>query len=368
MPEEVERFFDAVEGGKWEEIDARFSALAKRSGQYEGSTHSPELDAVWPAVLDAYGVAEQAHEWPAQKLLDYGNAVLGSLRPGMVYVGGTDNGRWIPELLNETSDSEPHIIVTQNAFADARYLDYVNTLYRDRLATLTQEDSQRAFHEYVTDAQQRLEHDTRFPNEPKQIRPGEDVRVIDGKVEVGGAAAVMAINEKLLETLMAKNPDLSFALQESFPFRGTYADALPLGPLMELRAQDGENLFTAERAAQSLEFWRNTAQQILSDPEAAGSPAALKSYSHDSVAAANLLAAHYFTAEAEEAYRLATQLWPENPESVGGLADLLVRSGRESEARQMFDEFTRQHPDQQKTLERVSATWRLIGNTRGGKP
>ena len=51
-------------------------------------------------------------------------------------------------------------------------------------------------------------------------------------------------------------------------------DALPLGPLMELRAQDGQNTFTPERAAQSLDYWRNAAQQILSDPEAAGSPAA----------------------------------------------------------------------------------------------
>jgi hypothetical protein len=47
---------------------------------------------------------------PAQKLLDYGNAVLGALRPGMVYVGGTDPGRWIPTLLNETSESERHIV------------------------------------------------------------------------------------------------------------------------------------------------------------------------------------------------------------------------------------------------------------------
>ena len=44
-------------------------------------------------------------------------------------MGGTDPGRWIPELLNETSSGEEHIIVTQNAFADGRYLDFMNTLY-----------------------------------------------------------------------------------------------------------------------------------------------------------------------------------------------------------------------------------------------
>jgi hypothetical protein len=84
VPPEIEKFFDALEAGRWEEIEAQFKALSKQSGQYEGSSHSPELDPFWQAVLDAYGVAQQAHLWPAQKLLDYGNAILDSLGPGRV--------------------------------------------------------------------------------------------------------------------------------------------------------------------------------------------------------------------------------------------------------------------------------------------
>src|SRR5262245_24489953 len=312
VPSEIERFFEAIESGDWERIHAQWDTMAKRSGQYEGSGHSPELDPYWPAVLDAYGVAEQAHLWPAQKLLDYGNAILGSLRPGMVYVGGTDNGRWIPELLNETGDGERHIIITQNALADGRYLEFMTELYGGQFSALTQDDSQRAFQEYMDDAQKRLTHDQQSPAEPGQLRPGEDVKLTDGLVQVSGQVAVMAINERLLLMLMAKNPDLSFALQESFPLKETYAAAAPLGPLMELRAQDGQNAFTPERAGQTLDYWRNEAQQILADPDAVASPATLKSYSHDTVAAANLLAAHDFVAEAEQAYRLATQLWPSN--------------------------------------------------------
>jgi hypothetical protein len=110
-----------VESGNWEEIDQLWQAMAKRSAQYEGSTHDPNLDPFWPAVLEAYGAAEQAHLWPAKQLLDYSEAILGSLRPGMVYVGGTDPGRFIPTLVNETSNGEQHVILTQNAFADARY-------------------------------------------------------------------------------------------------------------------------------------------------------------------------------------------------------------------------------------------------------
>jgi predicted Zn-dependent protease len=170
----------------------------------------------------------------------------------------------------------------------------------------------------------------------------------------------MAINEKLLQTLMQKNPDLSFAMEESFPLKGTYADALPLGPLMELGAANDQNGFTAERAAQSLEYWRATAQQVSSDPEAAGSETALRSYSHDTVAAAHLLAAHNFAAEAEQAYRLATQFWPGNPEPIGGLADLLVTNGRENEAQQVLNDFARKYPDQKEALERTSAATHLL--------
>src|SRR5437773_3033959 len=113
VPPEIEKFFDALEAGNWEEANSQWRVLATHSGQYEYSTnHWEEINPFWPAVLDAYGVAEQAHDWPAQKLLDYGNAILDSLRPGMVYVSGTDPGRWIPELSNETSSGEPHVIVT----------------------------------------------------------------------------------------------------------------------------------------------------------------------------------------------------------------------------------------------------------------
>ena len=116
----------------------------------------------------------------------------------------------------------------------------------------------------------------------------------------------------------------------------------------------------AERAAESLDYWRTTAQQVLSDPTAAGSDATLRSYSHDVVSAANLLLAHNFSGDAEEAYRLGTQLWPANPASACGLADLLAAGGRDSEARQVLDDFARQYPDQRQQLERSSAAMRLI--------
>jgi len=364
LPPEVAAFFDAIENGNWDEIQSHWKELATHTHQYENSKNDrPDLEPYWATVLDAYGAAEQAHDWPAQKLLDYGNAVLDSLRPDMVYVGGTDVGRWIPALLNETSGGDSHIMLTQNALADGTYLEYMRELYGERFNTLSSEDSQHAFQNYLADAQKRLEHDQRFPDEPKQIRPGENVQVTDGRVQVSGQVAVMAINEIILQMLMQKNPDRSFAMQESFPLRGTYADAVPSGPLMELGVKDAQTTFTAELATQSVDYWRNTAQLILADPQTTGSETTLKAYSHDINSTANLLASHGFYGDAEQAYRLSTQLWPANTESVGGLATILAQASRTAEARQLLSNFARDYPDQRDALAKMSATFTWIAPT-----
>jgi hypothetical protein len=138
-------------------------------------------------------------------------------------------------------------------FADNTYLQYVNFLYGDKMGTLSPEDSQRAFNDYITDARKRYTHDQQFPDEPKQLRPGENVEMVGERIQVSGQVAVMGINEKLLQAIMDRNPQLSFALEESFPLKSTYPGAVPLGPLMELRVQDQQAAFSAGTAAQTVD-------------------------------------------------------------------------------------------------------------------
>src|ERR1051325_6152885 len=75
VPDAVERFFDAVEAGDWNEIETAFNAINGGDGSAgQESKRLPEVTALWASIIDAYGAAEQVHDWPAQKLLDYGNA------------------------------------------------------------------------------------------------------------------------------------------------------------------------------------------------------------------------------------------------------------------------------------------------------
>ena len=329
VPDEVERFYDAVAAGRFEELNARFKTLQRTRQEGPGAE---ALQTLWGPILETLLISENVHDWPAQQLLDYGDSILSSLRPGMVYVGGTDPGRGIPTFLNATSDGDQHVIITQNALADASYLQYVSFLYGDQMAQLTPDESKQAFDGYVADARQRLLHDTQFPDEPPQLRPGEDVRFVDasgadpdglgpgwnlvwsqgadgepagmsgvagaGEVAVSGQVAVMAINEQLLREIMDKNPDLTFAIEESFPLKSTYADASLLGPLMELRAGDSSPL-TAQTATQSLDYWRDLEQSLNSDPEVADDSAPRRTWSKMAVAQGNLLADHQFNDQAE---------------------------------------------------------------------
>jgi hypothetical protein len=153
----------------------------------------------------------------------------------------------------------------------------------------------------------------------------------------------MAINELLLRSFMAKNPDLSFALEESFPLKSTYPNAVPLGPLMELGVQDVQNSFTGETANQAVNYWRDAAQQFVSDADTPDSAARL-SYAKMAAAQAALLADHKYGAEAEQAYRVAVQISPVSPEAVYGLGQLLATTGRADEARQLVGDFERAHP------------------------
>jgi hypothetical protein len=343
VPADVERFFDAVARGNWEEIDAAHKAMLEGSDLV--TPRSAELHSIWRAVQETWGIAREAHNWPAQQLLEYGNAVLGSLRPGMIYVGGTDPGCFIPTFLNETTDGEKHMVLTQNGLADGTYLDYLNYLYGDRLTTLTHDDSQQAFQDYLTDAQKRLEHDRQHPDEPKQILPGEDVTIVDNRVQVSGQVSVMAINERLFQMLMEKNPDASFAIEQSFAFKSIYGAATPLGPILELRVQDDQNALSPERARASVDFWQNVSRQLAPDPTGESLENPRLAYAKMAAEQAALLLDRKFTTEAEQMLSLATRIGPGSPEAVMRYVDLLINQNRFTEAVPVAEAAVKAAPD-----------------------
>ena len=102
---------------------------------------------------------------------------------------------------------------------------------------------------------------------------------------------------------------------------------------------------------ESLEYWREIAEQFRINPDESEESVALKTYSKMAAAQGNLFADHNLTAEAEQAYRIAGQICPFNPEAVMGISEVFMRSGRAAEANQMLDQFIRDYPNQRGAVE-----------------
>ncbi|MDB6126102.1 MAG: hypothetical protein JWQ71_5095 [Pedosphaera sp.] len=144
--------------------------------------------------------------------------------------------------------------------------------------TATPEDSQQCFKEYLDDAQRRLDHDMRLehdmrqPNEPKQLRPGEDlnreikpgedVHVIDNRVQVSGQVAVMSINGLLTKVIFEHNPTNEFFVEESFPLDWMYPHLTPFGVIMKINREKVPE-FTEEIVRKDHEFWSRFSKERL---------------------------------------------------------------------------------------------------------
>ena len=124
------------------------------------------------------------------------------------------------------------------------------------------EDSQIAFNEYLADANRRLQHDMAFPNEPKQIRPGEDVRYVDNRISVSGQVAVMAINGLLTKVIFDRNPTNEFYVEESFPLDWMFPHLTPYGIIMKINRQPVPEI-TAEMVNKDHEFWSKYSDRLI---------------------------------------------------------------------------------------------------------
>jgi hypothetical protein len=191
--------------------------------------------------------------------------IIHSIPAGSIYFGGTDPGRGLVTALCEShAEARPFYTLTQNALADSRYLDYARSMYGNRIYIPTTNDLQDAFTNYMADAQLRLKHDRDFPNEPSQLKPGEDVHVVNGRLQVSGQVAVMSINALIVKRIFDHNTNCGFYVEESFPLDWMYPYLLPHGLIFKLNREPLPALTTQAIDADHA-FWAKQCRSMLGD-------------------------------------------------------------------------------------------------------
>jgi tetratricopeptide (TPR) repeat protein len=138
-------------------------------------------------------------------------------------------------------------------------------VYPDReIYIATPDDSARCFRDYMDDAQKRLNHDRQHPNEPPQIKGGENVTFDEasGRVQVSGQVAVMAINGLITKVMFDANPDHEFFVEESFPLDWMYPHLTPFGIIMKINRQPLPEL-TEDIVRRDHEFWSQYSERLV---------------------------------------------------------------------------------------------------------
>jgi hypothetical protein len=225
MPE-VWDFFAAAEKGDWTTVASIYSQL--RNG--------PRLETmVWQPVKECFFGYEQCANFSERYVTNFAREILDSMPRGSIYFGGTASALDLPTAFSESHvKADPCFILCQNALADNLYLQYLQAAYGDRIKLPSTNDSRKVLDEYIKNAGQRLKEG--------KLKPGEDVKEIDGKVQVAGQMAVIAIYGRLAQMIFDANPRQEFFVAETFPLDWMYPHLEPHGLIMKLNRQPLEKI------------------------------------------------------------------------------------------------------------------------------
>ena len=233
-------FFAAAKTGDWAKTSSAWRKLDRRRGP-AADAYKPDPSYQTPlrqVALEVEVAAESFSEGDPDYVRMLGRDIIASIPAGSVHFGGNGSGLGLVTVLCKShEDGDPFFTLSQNALADGTYLKYLEEIYGEKLKIASGEDSQRAFQEYLADAQRRLEHDERFPGEPRQVRPGEDIRRTDNRVQVSGHVAVMSINGLLAKVIFERNPSRDFFVEESFPLDWMYPHLTPHGLILKINRE-----------------------------------------------------------------------------------------------------------------------------------
>jgi thioredoxin-like negative regulator of GroEL len=167
---------------------------------------------------------------------------------------------YLTDFIKENPQSWTRIRLNRLLLEEAYPKEIARSLggvYPDReIYSATPDDSQRCFQEYMADAQKRMQAGA--------LKPGEDVKIIDNRVQVSGQVAVMNINGLLTKVIFDHNPKNEFFVEESFPLDWMYPHLTPFGIIMKINRQPLPSL-TEDILQRDHEFWKQFSKRLTGD-------------------------------------------------------------------------------------------------------
>lgn len=261
VPDIAWSFFNAVKVGDWQTATNLGERLERASGRYFWSDETEFDDAlyspVWQTISETLGVYRLFHELDKKWMRRLGQKIIDSIPPGSIYFGGTDPGRFLITALSEShQDGKPFFTLTQNQLNDRTYLDYLGKLYGKKIYVPSVADADAVFMEYLTDAGIR--------SKAGRLKPGEDVRIVDGKVHASGLVPLNTINGLIVKSILTRNPSREVYIEEQYAHDWMYPHLSPHGLIMKLQAKPLAKL-PEEVVRKDQEYWRRLVSELVGE-------------------------------------------------------------------------------------------------------
>ena len=136
-------------------------------------------------------------------------------------------------------------------------------VYPDReIYMASDEDRDNCARDYAMDIERRARHDARFPNEAKQLVPGEVVNKDNGAVQFSSQVSVMALNGLVAKVIFDHNPRNEFYVEESMPLAWMYPRLTPFGIIMKVNRETLPQ-FPPEAMRRDHEFWTQYSGRLI---------------------------------------------------------------------------------------------------------
>jgi tetratricopeptide (TPR) repeat protein len=254
LPSEFGPFFTAIQNNDWDSASNDYfemKYLINEAASFHRSW--------WQPVVETFGAEDQFRNGNEKYFTACANAIIQSIPPGGVYFGGTDSARFIITAMQKSQiNGDPFFTLTQNSLADSTYLDYLRSMYGEKIYIPTADDSQKCFDAYYADVQERMRHN--------QLQPGETVTVNPntGKMQVSGQVAVMGVNALIVKTVINHTPDREFYIEESFPLAWMYPYLEPHGLIFKLNREPLAEL-SDDIVQRDHDYWAKTVSPLIGD-------------------------------------------------------------------------------------------------------
>jgi hypothetical protein len=261
VPPEVWEMFSAASVADWKGASNLFQGILTRQ-QHSSGPHrlAPE---VWGRVQEVGVFCNTIPSYNLKFIRLFADEVFKVVPSGGIFISGSDAGRIaITALSASQEDGKPFMTVSQDNLFDNVYLEYVRGLYRQQAKLPDAAAADKATSEYASDLTQRWQHDQQFPNQPRQVLPGEEIRMVNGQMQISGQLPFQTITALLVRDIVNDNPEREIYLEPNRLEEWMYARLEPAGPVFKMRHTPADALFE-ETVRNDREYWQLLTRRLI---------------------------------------------------------------------------------------------------------